>query len=70
MEASFSYLEFHSFTRFLWKLSAAYKSKQAFNVLGYGDEQCFHILGILDEVILRHNVDQGTNGKVSPVLWT
>ena len=70
MEASLSYLEFHSFTRFLSKSSTTQKSKQSVDTLGYGDKQRFHVLRVLDKIILCHDVDQGTNGKVSSVLWT
>ena len=37
--------------------------------LGHGDEQRFHVLRVLDKVMLRHDIDQGTNGKVSSVFW-
>lgn len=40
------------------------------NTLGYCDEQCFHVLGVLNEVFLRNDIDQGSNGKVSSILWT
>ena len=68
--ASLSYLEFHSFTRFLCESLMTQKSERPVDRLGYGNEQRFHVLRVLNEVFLRHDIDQGTDGKVSSVPWT
>ena len=70
IEESLSYLELHSFTRFLCKSLTMQKSERPVDRLGYCNEQRFHVLRVLNKVVLRHDIDQGTNGKVSSVLWT
>lgn len=68
IEASLSYLELHSFTRFLRKSLTARKSKRSVDTLGHGNEQSLHVLRVLNKVVLRHDINQGTNRKVSSVL--
>lgn len=68
MEASPSYLEFHSLARFLHQVSATRRLECPGDALRNGDKQCFHVLGVLDEIFLRHDLDQGTNRKVSPII--
>jgi hypothetical protein len=70
MEASLSYLEFHSLMRFLGGLLTTREQEETVGALGDGDEQRFHILRVLDKILLRYNVGQRTDGKVSSMLWT
>ena len=48
----------------------AWRLKQPADTLWDSDKQRFHVFGVLDKIFLRHYVDQGTNGQVSPILWT
>jgi hypothetical protein len=68
MEASPSYLEFHSLTRFLHR-SLAIKQGRPGDALGDSDKQCLHVFRLLDKILLGRDVDQGTNGKVSSIYW-